>query len=321
MRGGTDDVLHTGRVSVRLIITPSNMDYLLVGIDTDTGEVARVRSDQSYHDDAADPTRPPFRPFGITWCDEYLYVANRTCLLVFDSNLDFVDKVRGILDQNTHQIAWHKGKLISTMTRCDCIAFIDPETLDRQYFHPYEGWLQGRPECLDHDSERYHINSVVAKGDLVYMLLSNRGRRQSEVAVLDMRTGLTEWIAPTATLRAHGIYVGPEGLGTLDTGGQHDLWMSGERVNLYTSNVSFCRGLAGNNVELACGHFNKQSRRFRGEGGSAIKIVRQGQVDESHHVQNIGAINDMRLVDGVDMCHHNEFECPVDLWECADVIN
>lgn len=298
---------------MKLLITPSNPELVLVAFNSYTGKSFHIPAEPCHLDEAADPTRPPMRPFGITWCDEYVYVANRTNLIIFDKEMNTHRVVRGILDQNTHQITYHKGELIVTMTRCDSIAFIDPVTGSRRFFHPYDGWSDDI-HPLDHQEEKHHINSVVAKGDLVYMLLGNRGRKCSSVAVLDLNTGLTEWVVDLNASKSHGLYVGPEGIGTLDTGGNHDLVIKDHRIGLYASDVSFCRGLAGNARELACGHFNKTARRFRGEGGSAIKIVRDGKVDEAHHIQDIGAINDMRLIDGDDFCHHNEFAFPAKVW-------
>lgn len=305
---------------MRLLISPSNEKYLLVGFDTETGEVASIRARDEFHDHNADPTRPSLRPFGITWDCSNLFIANRSDLLIFDQSMQLQEKLEGILGQNTHQIAYRDGEVIAALPRRDCISFTDVWSLERRFFNPFTGWLNAVPESKDQKDELYHINSVTVKGDLVYMLLHNRGDRCSQIAILDMRTGLTEWVVDTPCLKAHNLYVGPEGLGVLDTGGMNNLWLGRRRYTLYVSGAAFTRGLAGNSGGLACGHFQKQPRRSRGAGGSSIKIFARGDVQESHYISGIGAINDMRAIDVEDCCHNNPYKCPVDLWSVADTI-
>lgn len=298
---------------MKLLITPSNPKYLLALYDTESKGLELINARREYEDNVSDDSRPPIRPFGITWDSENLFVANRSNLIVMDRDYKAVDVVKGLLDQNTHQIAHKGGTLVATMTRKDCLMFLDLNDWSSKYFHPYHGWMANRPDDLNHLTERHHINSVVWKGRLVYMMLNNRGVENSRVAILDLSTGMTEWIVELDAVKAHNILLSDEGIGTLDTGVRRSLLIKDKSYCLYTSERSFCRGMAGTRDELVCSHFQKSQKRFRGEGGSMIAILRRGQDNESRFIDGIGAINDMRLVDGEDHCHFNEDKYPASL--------
>ena len=293
---------------MKLLVSPSNQDYILALYDAEQMTMRLVPAEKKHEDHRSDTSRPPVRPYGITWDSENVFVASRSNLIVLDKDYGTVDVVKGILDQNTHQIAHKDGVIVSTMTRCDCISFIDLNEWSKRYFHPHHGWISGRPRDLHGREEKHHINSVVWKGDLVYILLNNRGRGNSRVAVLDMRTELTEWVTDLDAIKAHGLYVSPDGLGTLDTGGRRDLVQGKKRTSLYVSEQGYCRGLAGNKETLFCGHFKKP--HHWGEGGSILKIVTDGVLSGSRILDGIGAINDIRLIDDEDFCHWNEDKFP-----------
>ena len=295
---------------MKLLITPSNPKYLLALYDVESKEMRTIKALKKHEDRKSDDSRPTIRPFGITWDSDNLFVANRANLIVLDKNYKTVEVVKGILDQNTHQIAYKDNTLLATMTRKDCVSFTDLDSWETRYFHPYLGWLNDKPKDLLYYEERYHINSVVWKGDLVYIMLNNRGQEESRVAVLDMRTGLTEWIVELDAIKAHNILVCEDGIGTLDTGGRRSLLIKDLSYCLYTSESSFCRGMAGSRDLLFCGHFKKCQSVHRGEGGSMVSILKRGEPNESRFIEGIGAIKDMRLVVMEDHCHWNECEYP-----------
>ena len=290
---------------MRLLITPSNPKYTFVLFDTETGEDRRIESLEAEADPGANESRPPHRPFGITWDKDNVYVANRRNICVYDKDLKFVDKVENVLCQNPHQIAYHRGQVLACMTCHDCIAFIDLQTKHRYFFHPHEGWrdLEGLGDTM-------HINGVVGKEDLIYIGMNNRAKKPSQVAVLDMRTKCTEWIVDVPAVQSHGLYVGPEGLGTLDTGDRHDMVIGKRRASIYASDNNFLRGMASNGKLTAAAHFPRRERRYRDKGSSSIKIVENEtmRVIGSRLIEDIGAVNDMRLLCESDFCHHNEFE-------------
>ena len=298
---------------MKLLITPSNPEYLLALYDAESKDIRMIDAKEEHKDLASDETRPSIRPFGITWDSENLFIANRSNLIVLDKDYGTVDVVKGLLDQNTHQIAHKDGTLVATMTRKDCLMFVDLNDWSTKYFHPYSGWMSSRPDDLNHLTEKHHINSVVWKGDLVYMMLNNRGNENSRVAILDMSTGLTEWVVELDAIKAHNILLCDEGIGTLDTGMRRSLLIKDKSYCLYTSERSFCRGMAGTRDELVCAHFQKSQSRFRGEGGSMLAILRRGKDNESRFIDGIGAVNDMRIVDGEDHCHFNEDNYPASL--------
>ena len=292
---------------MKLAITPSNEDLVLVLFDTDSKKALKINSDKRGYNKNADDTRPVHRPFGKTWNNDNIFIANRKNLLVYDSSLNFSDNIENILDENTHQITFYKNNIISTMTRKDCIKFVNLKNYNSAFFHPEKGWLD-RAKTLDHFEEKFHINSVVAKDDFVYIMLHNRGENYSEILVLNLQTkDIEKRIQITATC-AHGIYLDGDTLGTLNTR-EENLILGSNIIRCSAWKDKFLRGMAGEK-QIAVANFLPQQRRYRGHGGSYISIVENNNVKKHCYVDNIGAVNDMRKIDGKDFCHHNEYKFP-----------
>ena len=50
--------------------------------------------------------RPGCRPFGVTWNEKELFIANNKQVLVFDKQLEFVRRARTQLQVNSHQLGY-----------------------------------------------------------------------------------------------------------------------------------------------------------------------------------------------------------------------
>ena len=295
---------------MRILITPSNPQYSFVLLDTETERVHRIESTEAERDVGADRTRPSHRPFGISWDSEVVYAANRRNLCAYNEDLSLAFKVPACLDQNTHQIAVWDEWLIAAMTSIDCVKFLNLEKGECRFFHPSTGWHSKAPAFREGE-EIHHINSVTAKGSLIYINLHNRGFRTRQVVVLDMTTEKAEWIVDTGTYASHGLMITKEGIGTLDTGGQKNFSLGKSRFGFDCPEDHFCRGLCGEPNHYAVAHFLKSSRRYRGEGGATIKVIKESLLAKSIFIDDIGAVNDMRRLDGQDDCHHNQSEAPI----------
>ena len=80
---------------MKLAITPHNLIDDLLLVDTETKQEHRVKTKLSINE---------HRPYGVTWNEDYIFVASKTNLLIYNSDLELIDIRKGILDINTHQI-------------------------------------------------------------------------------------------------------------------------------------------------------------------------------------------------------------------------
>ena len=72
---------------MKLAITPSNQEFVLMLYNTETGESLGIESDSSVFDYESDGEntpehlrRPAHRPFGLTWNKEQIFISNRSNL-------------------------------------------------------------------------------------------------------------------------------------------------------------------------------------------------------------------------------------------------
>jgi len=296
---------------VRLLATPSSPKYSFVLIDVSDGSVKKIPSDPREKDLGASSSRPPHRPFGFTWDSDWIYVANRRNLCVYDKSLSFVDKVEGVLDDNTHQIAMYGDLIVATMTSNDAICFYSKSTQRCFYFSlSLFDFVKTVPSVKN---ERHHVNCVVVQGCFVYVNLHNRGQRKSQVLVLDMKSKKMVDVIEHQAYSSHGLGVEPGIYTTVDTGRTQDLVSQGTRLAFCPNPKSFCRGLAGGVGNFFASHFRPAVRRFRGVGDSTIEVIKDWSWIPSMAItlDGVGSINDLRIIDGFDSCHHNSVECPL----------
>lgn len=296
---------------MRLLATPSSSKYSFVLIDVSDGSVKKTPSDPREKDLGASNSRPPHRPFGLTWDSDWIYVANRRNLCVYNERLSFVDKVERVFDDNTHQLTVSGDYLIAAMTSMDAVCFYQKSNGKCFYFSlRVFDFVKYLPSVK---KERHHVNNVVAHRDFVYVNLHNRGIGKSQVLVLDMKSmKMTDVISHDAVC-SHGLSIEPGDYGTVDTGGTQDLVSRDNRVAFCPNPKSFCRGLAGSGGDFFACHFRPAVRRFRGIGDSTVEIIRDWvwQSASSIILDGVGAINDIRLIDAPDSCHHNPAEAPL----------
>ena len=300
---------------MKFAITSNSEDTVLTLFDTDTGKVLKIETDERGFDYTSDgkKERPPHKPFGITWNKDNIFIANRSNLLIYDSDLKFVKSINGILDTNTHQIAYYENQIIATMTRQDCIRFINLEDYSYETFHIDDGWDEYQP------SHNYHINSLVAKDNLLYIMLHNRARKHSQILIFNLDTREKEDLIGTMINDANGLYLNGNTIGYLNSY-KHNIHLYHDRHKNSNYNGSekiyepsfngYLRGMAGDKNTIAVGHFPPQKRHFRGFGDAYISIFENKKFVKEYRIDDIGGINDIRRIDGEDFCHHNKHLFP-----------
>jgi hypothetical protein len=200
-----------------------------------------------------------------------------------------------------------RGTVIGCATDRDALVLIDPTGPRVRLLSLRE--MGGVPSGAQADS--LHVNSVLVHGGKLYVCLHNRGRRSSQVLVMDEASLRRERLVDTGAYAAHNLFVRGAVLGTLDTAGTRKLLIGGLRIDLRVPEDHFLRGMAASRGRIAVAHFPQRQRRYRGGGDATIKVLEAGRIIAVHSVEDIGAVNDMRLLCDYDYCHHNPIElCP-----------
>ena len=278
---------------MKLIATPSNPRLALVLVDLEARTVTPI---ESTPDQAVRPWRdhavPAHRPFGITWDDETLYVTNRHHLLTFDRSLRYRGVVCRELCDNPHQIACHGGHLYVASPSHGVMMLEGPRFAHATVVVPL--------------GQEHHCNSLQFQDDRAYVLLHNLARRPSEILVFDR-----EWRqvgrVDTGAMCAHNLCREADGLTTLDTDGTRGLLRDdGMSIVLAPERSRFLRGLAVNDEYYIAGVSPRTERIYRGHGTSVLKTIcrRTKQIVDEMSLPEIGAINDLRLIDTVDAAHN-----------------
>ena len=298
---------------MKLAITPSNQEFVLMLYNTETGESLGIEADSSVFDYESDDEntpehlrRPAHRPFGLTWNKEQIFISNRSNLLIYNSQLKLTECIKGVLDVNTHQMTQHKNRIISTMTRKDCVKFINLEDRSSELYHIDRGWVSDA-ETLER--ETYHINSLLVKDNLLYIMLHNFGLRTSQILVLNLETKEKERVIETKAIAAHNIYLNGDTIGFNNTG-DGSVTIGSQSIIRPSWMGHFLRGMAGDETQIAIGHFGKKYREERSRGASYVCVLENNKFKHHCRIDGIGVINDIRRIDGKDYCHHNEYDFP-----------
>ena len=298
---------------MKLIVTPSVESLTLALYDTETNETMFVPSTPDQFNTDADDSRPIHRPYGITWSQDNVFVANRKNLLVYDNKLDAVEVVRNIFDENSHSIFYRDGKIACAMVRKECVAFYDVATGHIEMYHPQHGWGDDFP-INQNGNYTFRLNALGEKDGTVYYLLYNTLTGYKELHGINTVTR-----QPTTPLKfhcntehSHGVLIRRGRFLTLDQcgllQGPENPCLQAEIPEGYKA-----RGMAGDDFIWACAYHLYD---YTGTG-SYINVydVSQGwdyhlSPTKTRYVEGVGSINDMRRIDGVDFCHRNQHDFP-----------
>ena len=305
---------------MKLIITRGIPSETFCLYDTDTENIKSIPFENGQENTNCDDTRPAHRPFGITWDADNIYIASRKSLLVYDSDLKWVDKIE-LLDENTHQIAMAGDKIAVCMTRKDCIGLLDPKSKQIELYHPEKGWgdhpTLDYPTTLEEGQEQYHINSVVYKDGNLYFLMHRPlmlGKLNLAEDKFDLHSG------PNMAVLSHGIIFSesendPYNFQTVKKTGVRVKFNAqfnrntGERTGrdlTYKNKEYFWRGIAGTVEDPVLSH--SKPAKVTADSG----IIKGAGLSTGQSLD--GPITDIRRIDGQDDAHHNPHPFPY-AWE------
>tara|TARA_Y100001938_G_scaffold19058_1_gene23736 strand:- start:3443 stop:4351 length:909 start_codon:yes stop_codon:yes gene_type:complete len=298
---------------MKLIMTPSVESLTLALYDTDTNETMLVPSTPDQFNTDADDSRPMHRPYGISWSEDNIFVANRKNLLIYDNQLEAVEVVRNILDENSHSLFYRDGKLACAMVRKECVAFYDVVTGEIEMYHPQHGWGDDFP-ITDSGNYTFRLNALGEKDGIIYYLLFNKitGDKELHGINTETRQPITPLVFQCNSMHSHGIMIRRGKYLTLNQAGL--LEGLEDPILQVPLPVGYkARGMAGDEITWACAY-----HLFDYTGtGSYVNVYDFSQgVDTTtepskvRYVEGVGSINDMRRIDGVDFCHRNQHDFP-----------
>ena len=134
--------------------------------------------------------RDVFRPFGIAQSD-LIYIASQGKIVSFGKGKRFPVEEEILSDWffNTHQILYDEGHLYLTGTSVNCIAKLNLETKEIDYFDTVDLVKTKRPDIalgatVSGKYDITHTNSLLINGNSLWFL--NHNRRQSPSTIVEL---------------------------------------------------------------------------------------------------------------------------------------
>jgi len=251
---------------MKIIVTPdSGLDTAFI-YDNTIYKIKKVEELNSV--EHANKGRNSFRPFGIDYDDNYIYIVshNKVGRFLKDSYkfVDTIIKLESKLNVNTHLIRKVKDTFYIANTATDVLAIIS-DSFEKYIHIPTRQVLDEPLDCVDaYDKDNVHINSFCIRDNLLYYCLHNKGTKKSRYEVLDLITYKIKCIVDAGWC-SHGVEVINNILYSLSSGTgeliEHDLTTKNTRYyRLVNPEETFLRGLDlfGINLYIGCSNVHNQ---------------------------------------------------------------
>jgi hypothetical protein len=288
---------------MRLLATISDMTRLGIVLDLESGATKTI------------PVRPEFieptvegrtacRPFGITWSQDELFIANNRQLLVFDKQLEYLRTETTALQINTHQLAYHAGRAwaVSPWTNSligvcpnSCIGAVEFNLCDHR-LRPYIA-----RDAAEAD-DKMHYNSLLWAGGYLFVAAHNFAAPSFIIRYDDAELRLDS-VYDDAGFAIHGLALYDYELFWIST--RSGQIRSSLGFSLALSRPGYARGFAMTRDHFIVATSEFLSRDQRCGGDSWIQTIdrRTGTVLRQFHLTDTGSINDLRLLDAYDYAH------------------
>jgi hypothetical protein len=203
-----------------------------------------------------------------------------------------------------HQIEWVDDQLLVVDTGRERLSVYAADgALIRDVALGDRGWDRGPGDVRGH-----HFNSVHRSGDHVWIVAHNHDR-PSEVWELSWPELELTGVHVTVAAWAHNIWDGAFGLVVCDSrsGGLHEV-RSGEVLWVPEEDGVIARGLAADADHLFVGHSEFGGRGERQVNNGGLWMVDRSTLTtvERFRFPGSGCVNEIRLLDGMDECHHGQ---------------
>jgi len=198
-----------------------------------------------------DKGRSTFRPFGVDYDKNYIYIVSHNRIAKFCKHTYKYVGIEHALTKklgiNTHYIRKKNNTFYVTNTASDNLAILNKE--EDKYVHiPTRAVLNKNIVASDvNDKDTVHINSFCIRNNLLYYCLHNKGVREARYEVLDLNTNEITYLFDAGWC-SHGVEVINSMLYSLSSGTgeliEHDLETKNTRYyKLVNAEETFLRGL------------------------------------------------------------------------------
>ena len=285
-----------------VLTTVSDMERICAIVDLKTGDVRSVPVEPRFIDRSV-VGHFPCRPFGITWNETELFIANNKQLLVFNASLRYQRTETVSLQVNTHQLAYHADRVWAVSPWTNSLIGLSPNaTLDPLEFDLFDQIM--KPYLFRQAFERddmQHVNSLLWTQDRLFVAAHNHGR-PSFIIQYNTDSMRAEFIEFNAGVNIHGLAMRNGELFWISTKTREIRSNRGRRV--YLQRDGYARGFALTQDYFIVAISETLSRDKRCGGDSWIQLLDDaGHLLCEHHLRATGGINDLRLLDEYDFAH------------------
>jgi hypothetical protein len=255
-------------------------------------------------------------PFGITWSQDNLYVATPGRILVFDSQFKYQQTLLENLSLGIHQILLYDERLWMVSPRINAVKIYSFKDNSMKYFCPKEQTISiNKPPRVmvsgrDNTPQgRYlydvhHFNSILIKENKLYISAHNFNL-PSFLLVFSYH-GLVLQETIEMGFKIHDIGVDDAVYVCDSSGTRRVISNKGHAFSMGAHyQQSFLRGMVITDSHICATHFPfKSKREDRRRGHAYLSIVHRltGEREE-FKLENVGNVNDLRILDEWDYAH------------------
>lgn len=231
-----------------IILTTDDYDFIALNFDTGAVIHKQNKSSQLLSKNLEGKGRNIYRPFGIEFDNEFIYVVSNDRLAAFNRKTCFFDHTIDIpLYINTHQIIKDGNTWYTCNTAVDCIGVYsngENQQINVNFLNKVVAPVA--PDHVDVMDSR-HVNSLFNTEDKLYFCRHNNKKVDSDFGYLDKNTLELKMIASGGKC-CHGVRILNNQLYTLSTSTGEllkiDLGALGiTRYKLVDPKTTFLRGL------------------------------------------------------------------------------
>jgi hypothetical protein len=252
------------------------------------------------------------RPYGITWDADNIFIACRRNMIVYDNQLQEVEMLEGILGDNTHQISYWNGSIISVQTTKECLGFYDLATGESKLLHIRDGWVEDS-DTLYKEDRVFRMNDILVKGDYLYVLANSSEAGNEGMLLLKINPSsgaIVESLEVGTGDKCHGIYSLSAGFFTLGVNGSIGATEDAINLPIIEKPASFiAKGMCGDELSFC---FGMSDNLLEGSGCylQEYSDFLNNEPPRSVWVEGLVMPQGLRRIDGADKCHLNPFPFP-----------
>ena len=250
--------------------------------------------------------RSTFRPFGISYDKDFLYLVSNNRMAYFDlhdySHLGMIDVP---LFLNTHQILKSEDTLYTTNTSNDTIGVYNLGTGKNKFLRMTDFAILDNVPIPSHvySHDTCHVNSLYEHDNKIYFCLHNHGEKQSRFGYFHKNTLEVNLLADVG-YNAHNIVIFKNHLYSLSSGTGELIEIDLSTKNSFTfkfvdPSITFLRGLDmyENKLLIGCSNNHKAERiLYKNNCYIVLLDTNTAQAERYMEIPEAYVITDLKVV-------------------------